>query len=68
MSDLKYLSVDDLKKARIETEEYISKLNTQLAGQQVKMEWINKYIFQKTPKEMTFEEIEEALGHKVIIK
>ena len=68
MSDLKYQSVKQLKTLKLETEAYISNLKTQLTGQQVRPEWINRYIFQKTPKEMTFAEIEEALGHKVIIK
>ena len=68
MSDLKHKSVDELLKCKQETEAYIYKLNTQLEGQKQRLVWINNYIFQKTPKEMTIEEIENALGHKVIIK
>lgn len=68
MSDLRHKSVDELLKCKQETEEYISKLRTQLDGQKTRLTWIENYIFQKTPREMTFEEIENALGHKVIIK
>jgi hypothetical protein len=68
MSDLRHKSVDELLKCKQETEDYISKLRTQLEGQKTRLTWIENYIFQKTPKEMTFEEIENALGHKVIIK
>jgi len=68
MSDLKYKSVAELKLAKLNTEANIAKLKTQLAGQIERLKWINSYIFEKTPKEMTFEEIERALGHKVIIK
>lgn len=68
MSDLKYKSVDELGIAKSNTEANIAKLKTQLAGQTERLKWINAYIFEKTPKEMTFDEIERALGHKVIIK
>lgn len=68
MSDLKYKSLEQLKVLKASTENRIAGLKTQLAGEHVRLEWINRYIFEKTPKEMTFEEIEHALGHKVIIK
>lgn len=68
MSDLRHQSVQELKHSEAETEAYIAKLKTQLSGQQERLKWIRQYIFQKTPKEMTFAQIEEALGHKVIIK
>jgi len=68
MSDLKYQSIEELELSKSETESYIAKLKTQLAGNEERLKWINKYIYEKTPKEMTFEDIELALGHKVIIK
>ena len=68
MSDLKYKTVEELKVEKLSTEQYISKLKTQLAGQDQRLIWINHYLFEKTQQEMTFEEIERKLGHKVIIK
>lgn len=68
MSDLKHRSVEELKELRIETESYIDKLRTQLAGQNQRLEWINHYLYEKTPQEMTLEQIEQKLGHKLIIK
>lgn len=68
MSDLKYKTVPELIEAKNQCENRISELKSQLSGQNVRLEWINKYIFEKTPKEMTIEHIERKLGHKVIIK
>lgn len=67
-SDLKHQTVAELTISKLNTENLIASLKSQLNGQQVRLEWINKYLFEKTPKEMTFAQIEEALGHKVIIK
>ena len=68
MSDLKHQSVNQLKQSKRDCEEYISKLNSKLNGQKVRLEWINKYLYEKTPQEMSIEEIESKLGHRVIIK
>ena len=68
MSDLKYQTVEELSASKYETEKRIIELKKQLSGQQERLVWINKYLFEKTPQEMTFEEIEMELGHKVIIK
>ena len=68
MSELKHKSINELRRLKTETEKKISTLKSQVSGQQERLKWIDNYIFQKTPKEMTFEEIENALGHKVIIK
>jgi len=68
MSELKHKSINELRRLKTETEQKISTLKSQVSGHQERLKWINNYIFQKTPKEMTFEEIENALGHKVIIK
>lgn len=68
MSDLKYKTVQELSQEKQVTESYIAKLKTQLVGQQERLTWIDHYLFEKTPQEMSFEEIERKLGHKVIIK
>lgn len=68
MSDLKYQTVSQLKQSRDQTESRINELKSQLSGQQERLKWINKYLFEKTPKELTIEQIEEMLGHKVILK
>ncbi len=68
MSDLKWQSLDDLKISKDSCEKYIAKLSSELAGQKVRLEWINKYIFEKSPQELTIVEIERRLGHKVILK
>lgn len=68
MSELKHKTVEELKVEKSNTEKYIATLSAQLAGQEQRLIWIDHYLFEKTPKEMTFEEIERKLGHKVIIK
>lgn len=68
MSDLKYRTVEQLKSAKADTEKYIETLQQKLGGQQERLKWINHYIREKTPKELTIAQIEQALGHKVIIK
>lgn len=68
MGDLKHQSVKQLEKSKVECEEYISKLTTQLAGQRERLKWIERYIFEKTPQELTIEQIEQKLGHRIIIK
>lgn len=68
MSDLKHQNVAQLQQSKRECEHYIQKLKTQLAGQQVRLEWIEKYLFEKTPQELSIKEIEQRLGHRVILK
>lgn len=68
MSDLKYQTVEQLKQSRIACKASISKLKNSLAGQQTRLEWIEHYLFQKTPQELTWPQIEQKLGHKVIVK
>jgi len=68
MSDLRHKSVHELRRLKKETEQKIATLKSQVSGQQERLKWIDSYITEKTPREMTFEEIERALGHKVIIK
>lgn len=68
MSDLKYQTVEELERSKKESSEKIAKLKSQLNAQNVRLEWINKYLFEKTPQEMSIDEIEQKLGHKIIIK
>jgi len=68
MSDLQYKSVEELTEIKKDTEAYIAKLSSKLNGQKQRLEWINKYLYEKTTQEMTIKDIENALGHKVIIK
>lgn len=68
MSDLKYQTVEQLQKSLADCNNYIASLESKLAGQRERRKWIQQYIFQKTPKELTIQQIEAALGHKVIIK
>lgn len=68
MSDLKWKTVDMLLNEKNDTENYIKMLQSKIASQQERLKWINHYIFMKTPQELTFEEIEAKLGHKIIIK
>ena len=75
MSDLGYKTVEDLEIAKDECEQMIkhqrakvSKANNIIGGQEVRLQWINTYIYEKTPQEMTMQEIEEKLGHKVMLK
>lgn len=68
MSDLKYRSVEDLREQKVQCEASIASLRSRLNGQMVRLEWIEKYIFEKTPQELSIQEIEQRLGHAVIIK
>lgn len=68
MSNLKYLSVHELKKAKRECKQNIDLYSSKVNGQRERLKWIEKYIHEKTPVELTIEEIEQKLGHKVIIK
>lgn len=68
MSDLKHQTVEQLQQSKKDCETHISRLKSQLNGQITRLEWINKYLFEKTPQELTMAQIEQKLGHKVIIK
>ena len=68
MSDLKYQTVSQLEHSKKVCEGYIKDLESKLAGQRERLKWIEKYLFQKTPVEMTLDEVEARLGHKVILK
>ena len=68
MSDLKHQSVAQLTHSKKDCERFIKNLSSQLAGQRERLKWIDKYLFQKTPVELSLAQIEEALGHKVILK
>ena len=68
MSNLKYQTVEQLQRSKKETQAYIANLESSLNGQRTRLHWIDKYIFENTPQEMTMLQIESALGHKVIIR
>jgi len=68
MSNLKYQNIEQLQASKRQCEKYISSLASKLNGQRERLKWIDKYIFERTPQEMTMREIEMELGHKVIIK
>lgn len=68
MSDLQHQTVDQLKESKRECENYIRNLKSSLAGQTERLNWIDRCIFQKDPQELTIQEIESKLGHKVILK
>lgn len=68
MSDLKYQSVEQLRISKADCERYIKKLSGTLTGQRQQLVWIEQYLFIKTPQELSLDQIEQRLGHKVIIK
>jgi len=53
MSDLKHQTVSELILTKARTEELIASLKSQIAGQNSRLEWINHYLFEKTPQEMS---------------
>lgn len=67
MSDLKYRNVKELQEIRESVVANISRLSSQLAGAKQKLEWVDRYIYEKTPQEMSIRQIEARLGHRVII-
>lgn len=68
MTDLKYQSVKELIASREATVKYISNLKSRLAGQEERLNWIDRYIYEQTPQELTLRQIENILGHKIILK
>ena len=68
MSDLKYMTIDELKQEVARLKSYIKHLEQKKNNASVRLEWAEKYIFQKTPQRLSLDQIEAILGHKVIIK
>lgn len=68
MSDLKHKTVEELRLEINSIGKYISNLKSKLNGQEQRLEWAKRYLFEKTPQEMSIEQIEQKLGHKIIIK
>lgn len=68
MSELKTKSLAELEALRTECLAKLASLRNQTAGQNVRLTWIEKYIEGKSAKELTLEEIAQALGHEVILK
>lgn len=67
MSNLKWQTVEQLEDSERTCTRRINELSSQLSGQKTRLEWIKHYLFQKRPQELTIQEIEHRLGHKVII-
>ena len=67
-SDLKWQDVPELQRRKAHSTQRISNLTSQLNGEQERLRWIEHYIFQKTPKELTMAQIEGLLGHRVILR
>ena len=67
MSNLKHLSVDELKNEKASLEERMGVLRGKLNNYGERLKWVNIYLEQKTPQTMTMAEIERKLGHPVII-
>lgn len=68
MSDLKHQTVAQLRQSRIDCVNDMNHLKSRLAGQQQRLEWIEKYLYEKTPQELSIAQIESKLGHRIIIK
>lgn len=68
MSDLKWQNLAQLQRSKSDCEAYIRDLESKLAGQKERLKWIDRYIYERTPVELSISEIEARLGHKVIIK
>lgn len=68
MSNLRYMTIVELKEEIKDIEKYINNLKNKISGQQERLAWAKHYLFEKTPQEMTWQEMEQKLGHKVIIK
>jgi len=68
MSDLRYQAIEQLRWSKKQCEAKISDAKNIIGSQEVRLRWVNKYLFEKTPQELSIEEIESRLGHKVIIK
>jgi hypothetical protein len=68
MSDLKYQTVEQLEQSKVKCEAYISSLTGKRNAQRIRLNWIEHYLYEKSPQELTMEQIEAELGHKVILK
>lgn len=68
MSDLKHQTLEQLRESKQRCERSISYFESKANNQRERLKWINHYLHAKTPQELTMQEIEHRLGHKVIIK
>ena len=67
MSDLKYRTVPELLKLRDNTKRDIGILIGKINNLEERLKWINHYIEQKTPVDISIEELEIKLGYKINI-
>ncbi|MEE9356587.1 MAG: hypothetical protein V3U75_13435 [Methylococcaceae bacterium] len=52
----------------LECGHYINTLKSKLSGQEERLKWIKKYIYEMTPQGLSIAQIEKQLGHRIIIK
>lgn len=68
MSDLKWQTPEQLAVSKAQTERYIAELEGKINNQRERLKWIDHYLYLKTPQELTMAQIEQRLGHKVILR
>ena len=68
MSNLKHQTIEQLKQSKKECEAYILRLEANLSGQRNRLGWIEAFLSEKAPQELTLTQIEQEIGHKIIIK
>lgn len=68
MSDLKYMNTSQLEVEISRITREIGKLKGKIHNLDQRKIWAEKYLFEKTPQELTISQIENALGHAIIIK
>ena len=68
MSDLKYKTPDELREIIRNCHNRIGTLKSQINNQGERLKWAEKYLYEKTPQEMSIQDIERRLGHKVLLK
>lgn len=57
MSDLKHQTLTELHRRKNDCETYIGKLRGKINNEEMRLQWINHYIEQKTPKLPTFKDM-----------
>ena len=76
MSDLKHLTLDQLKEREVTAVKAIEHFESQqgnlqgkINNESTRLHWIHHYMqLKETPVEMSIAEIQEALGYKILIK
>jgi hypothetical protein len=68
MSNLRHLTVSELRQEIVSMDTKITYYTNKITGAKTRKEWAEKYLYQKTPQAMTLEQIEQKLGHKVLLE